>query len=180
MLFLAFRILSHTLTGQSNAKDRKRRQRKYAQNPEAHAGKTPAYRLCSGTPGKLARAARDARMHGLSTLTRGTERILPRPSDPAGFTTKKTAPGLWRGRPEADGAACWREGAPNARQSAERPLARRGCTGGALAFRDGYLSFGASFTACPRLATTGMVMALAGHASTQALQCVQSASVRSP
>lgn len=51
---------------------------------------------------------------------------------------------------------------------------------GALAFRIGYLSFGASFTSCPRLATTGMVMALAGQASTQALQRVQSASVRSP
>ena len=51
---------------------------------------------------------------------------------------------------------------------------------GTLAFRDGYSSFGASFTACPRLATTGMVMALAGQASTQALQRVQSASVRSP
>ena len=51
---------------------------------------------------------------------------------------------------------------------------------GALAFRIGYLSLGASFTSCPRLATTGMVMALAGQASTQALQRVQSASVRSP
>ena len=51
---------------------------------------------------------------------------------------------------------------------------------GALAFRIGYLSFGASFTSCPRFATTGMVMALAGQASTQALQRVQSASVRSP
>lgn len=51
---------------------------------------------------------------------------------------------------------------------------------GALAFRIGYLSLGASFTSCPRFATTGMVMALAGQASTQALQRVQSASVRSP
>lgn len=51
---------------------------------------------------------------------------------------------------------------------------------GALAFRIGYFPFGASFTSCPRLATTGMVMALAGQASTQALQRVQSASVRSP
>ena len=51
---------------------------------------------------------------------------------------------------------------------------------GTLAFRNGYFSFGTSFTACPRFATTGMVMALAGQASTQALQRVQSASVRSP
>lgn len=51
---------------------------------------------------------------------------------------------------------------------------------GAFAFRTGYLSLGASFTSCPRLASTGMVMALAGQASTQALQRVQSASVRSP
>ena len=65
-----------------------------ARHPKARVGKTPAYRLYSGTPGKLARAARDARMHGLSTLTRGTERILPRPSDPAGFPTKKTAPNV--------------------------------------------------------------------------------------
>lgn len=51
---------------------------------------------------------------------------------------------------------------------------------GALAFRNGYFSFGASFTSCPRFTTTGMVMALAGQASTQALHRVQSASVRSP
>ena len=51
---------------------------------------------------------------------------------------------------------------------------------GALAFRIGYFSLGASFTSWPRLATTGMAMALAGQASTQALQRVQSASVRSP
>lgn len=50
----------------------------------------------------------------------------------------------------------------------------------ALAFRIGYFPFGASFTSCPRFATTGMVMALAGQASTQALHRVQSASVRSP
>ena len=60
------------------------------------------------------------------------------------------------------------------------PLGAKRMHRGALAFRDGYLSFGVSFTFCPRLATTGMVMALAGHASTQALQRVQSASVRSP
>lgn len=51
---------------------------------------------------------------------------------------------------------------------------------GALAFRIGYFPFGASFTSCPRFTTTGMVMALAGQASTQALHRVQSASVRSP
>ena len=60
------------------------------------------------------------------------------------------------------------------------PLGAKRMHKGALAFRNGYFSFGASFTSCPRFATTGMVMAFAGQASTQALQRVQSASVRSP
>ena len=149
---------------------------KHAQRLKACDGQTPAYRLCSGTPGKLARAARDARMHGLSTLTRGTEHILPRPSDPAGFPTKKTAPDQ---RMVRGGWGRMLEGGGAQRAAIGRaPLGAKRMHRGTLAFRNGYFSFGVSFTFCPRLATTGMVMA--GHASTQALQRVQSASVRSP
>ena len=83
------------------------------------------------------------------------------------------------GKPGAGITAGWREGRPTRGDRQSAPW-REEDAQGTLAFRNGYLSFGASFTACPRLATTGMVMALAGQASTQALQRVQSASVRSP
>ena len=82
--------------------------------------------------------------------------------------------------PGADIAAYWREGDRQHAAIGRAPLWREEDAQGALAFRIGYLSLGASFTSCPRFATTGMVMALAGQASTQALQRVQSASVRSP
>lgn len=62
----------------------------------------------------------------------------------------------------------------------QRALLRRGCVKGACLSKCCYFSFAASFTFSPRLATTGMVMALAGQASTQERQRVQSASVRSP
>lgn len=82
------------------------------------------------------------------------------------------------GKPGADITAGWRERPTHGnRQSAPW---REEDAQGALAFRNGYFSFRASFTSCPRFATTGMVMALAGQAFTQALQRVQSASVRSP
>lgn len=90
----------------------------------------------------------------------------------------KTAPGRW----ESPGRVSPQVGGRERPTRGDRQSApwREEDAQGALAFRIVYLSFGASFTACPRLATTGMVMALAGQASTQALQRVQSASVRSP
>ena len=124
------------------------------------------------------------------------------PASLRAFPTKKTAPapararGGWRvpgkgtrnaiyeNRPEPIGpgagiTAGWREGSPTRGDRQSAPW-REEDAQGALAFRNGYFSFGASFTSCPRFATTGMVMAFAGQASTQALQRVQSASVRSP
>lgn len=117
-------------------------------------------------------------MHGLGTLTRGTQRILATFPLRCGLSHKENRPGPMgegpgrmphvRGR-ERPTRGDW-QSAPWREEDAQ----------GTLAFRNGYFSFGVSFTFCPRLATTGMVMALAGHASTQALQRVQSASVRSP
>ena len=82
--------------------------------------------------------------------------------------------------PGADIAASWREGDRQHAAIGRAPLGAKRMHKGRLPFRIGYLSLGASFTSCPRFATTGMVMAFAGQASTQALQRVQSASVRSP
>lgn len=126
------------------------------------------------------------------------------PASPQAFPTKKTAPapararGGWRAAergfptrsqtkpPRADGGSPGRispqVGGRERPTHGDRQSApwREEDAQGALAFRNGYFSFGARFTSCPRLTTTGMVMALAGQASTQALQRVQSASVRSP
>ncbi len=174
-------------------------------------------------------------MHGLGTLTRGTQRILATSPLRCGLSHKENRPGASESpartvtgadgarrskgtptrsqtkQPQADGESPGRKprtgkGDPK-RSQTKQPRAdgargeyRRILEGGgsptrgnrqsapwreedaqgALAFRIGYLSLGASFTSCPRFATTGMVMALAGQASTQALQRVQSASVRSP
>ena len=210
-------------------------------------------------PRKTGACGAEARMHGLGTLTRGTQRILATSPLRCGLSHKENRPGASESpartitgadgaqrekdpkrnrakpprrqrRPGADGArrskgiptrtqtkppgrwgkpgteTAYRERGPetrpirtapgrwgpgrisphiggrgiaNTRQSASAPW-REEDAQGALAFRIGYLSLGASFTSCPRFATTGMVMALAGQASTQALQRVQSASVRSP
>ena len=90
----------------------------------------------------------------------------------------RTAPGRWESPGRISPQVGGRERPTHGnRQSAPW---REEDAQGALAFRNGYFSFRASFTSCPRFATTGMVMALAGQAFTQALQRVQSASVRSP
>lgn len=164
----------------------------------------PLHIDCVLEPRKTGACGAEARMHGLGTLTRGTQRILATSPLRRGLSPQRKPPRRQRG-PGADGAR--RSGWFPTRSQTKPPRAdgarggyRRILEGGgspthgdrqsapwreedaqgALAFRIGYLSFGASFTSCPRLATTGMVMALAGQASTQALQRVQSASVRSP
>ena len=190
----------------------------------------PCISIVFSEPRKTGACGAEARMHGLGTLTRGTQRILAtsplrcglspqrkpprrerspgriahaerrespkrtRPTDP----TPARVPSGWRvGAGESQHAARQNRPGPMRRARGrmphvggrERPTRRSNRQSapwrqedaqGALAFRIVYLSFGASFTSCPRLATTGMVIALAGQASTQALQRVQSASVRSP
>lgn len=228
MLFLAFRILSHTLTGQSNAKGGKRRRTKQAQRFKPASGKPLHIDCVFGTPEnwRVRRGSANARLgHAYPWYATYSSHI---PASLRAFPTKKTTPARTVARANS---TCREKGIPNthptnrpdasegpermarrsrgipARSQTKPPRADEESPGrmphvggrerptrddrqsapwreedaqGALAFRIVYLSFGASFTSCPRLATTGMVIALAGQASTQALQRVQSASVRSP
>lgn len=215
------------------------RQRRTAANETASRSKraasksphraNPCISIVFLEPRKTGACGAEARMHGLGTLTRGTQRILAtsplrcglshkenrrrqrRPGADGARRSKGTLTRSQTKQPQADGGSPGRKprtGKGDPKRSTAKPPRADGARGGyrrilegggspthgdrqsapwreedaqgALAFRIGYLSFGASFTSCPRLATTGMVMALAGQASTQALQRVQSASVRSP
>lgn len=139
-------------------------------------------RLCFGTPvnWRTRRGSANAWLKG--TLTRGTPALYSAQPNRANNSHRKSNFTASRKSPGGAGAFGPRVGGGGVQHATkwQRALLRRGCVKGACLSKCCYFSFAASLTFSPRLATTGMVMALAGQASTQEWQRVQSASVRSP
>ena len=164
--------------------------------PKGPRRANPCISIVFWNPRQTGACGAEARMHGLGTLTRGTQRILATSPLRRGLSPQRKPPrrqrgpgadgarrsggsqhaarqnrpgpmgrvrGGWRvpgkgtrnaiyenrpgpmGKPGADGAACWREGRPTHGDRQSAPW-REEDAQGALAFRIGYFSFGASFT----------------------------------